>query len=1084
MPIWGFDVIGYFLRRKFLVHLLTAFIIIGGLFALWNMKYTVLPPLEFRIIAIQVSMPGASPSEMESLVTFPLERSLTGLPGVKKSNSTSRDGWTTIYLHYDYSYSGFEHALREVEDRVNNARRLLPDHIEVIQVRQQRVSEQYFGHFAFTGYDIKDPVHMSELRKLRERLTMVPGVVRVSDSTPSLMVYVEPDLKKLKERGLTIEMLKEQIRTGFQYAPVGLHKGPGDEALIEVSAISPDLDSLAALPLQSNQLGESFRLDEVAQVKKDRGISHYRSTFNGEPSYSLTVFHGAESDLYEVRAEVEKAIADFNKNPENIRLTEIGTVHYFLDQQIQSVQISAILGFILVILLLYLFMNTRTAGAVAFGLPIAYAGAILVLFALGVSVNLLTITGVILVIGMLVDDAVIIGDKYLELRSEGLEPMEAAQQAARRLVVPVLGTVLTTIVAFSPIFILKNELSSILAGIPLVVIAALTVSILEAFLILPHHLKSWCRKTSERPWRLRLMNRITAFYERLLRPVLRFRYAVILLAFVIPITGLFLIRDKIKTEFNMNLAIEDLAFTGRVEEASSVDEVISQLSSLEEAIVREFESITSHRSVEAGEIWFHGRTQKGVRNFIVRLYFNDEVKASAAMREDALRRAEEFVANYPKDGLEELSASLQKGGHEAKGQNLVKVNLESRNTYREAQLEQLVINKVRALPFIRQYIEDESRNRTVWRFQPDPEQIHRHGLSPWKLNSQIRGFFTDDEFWEGPFMGENMSFVMRLKPPSENVLADLNNLTILNKFNNPVPLRSLGSWVKAKAQGEIRHANGLKISALEFEFDERQLNRAAVEKRIAEVLAPEKRAYPEYYINVVPSDDSESKNAEWALKIAIACILGVLFVLALTLQSLSQPLIVSLPIPFTLFGVLFALYFHNLPWGLMATVGLLGAIGVSVNASIVMMDEINQLKRSGTMSTREAVRIGASKRLRPILLTTLTTLGGVFPMAYAIGGDSGFTRPIAFSLAWGLLSATLVTLFLIPGCLTILEDLKDLAKKVLRLRTARPPSPAAVGSAKWPESELGHLSFENGVDSNTSEADASHVVERCLSKEL
>ena len=290
-----------------------------------------------------------------------------------------------------------------------------------------------------------------------------------------------------------------------------------------------------------------------------------------------------------------------------------------------------------------------------------------------------------------------------------------------------------------------------------------------------------------------------------------------------------------------------------------------------------------------------------------------------------------------------------------------------------------------------------------------------------------------DEIDEIRMGDDTVRIFAEFKRPDNFTHNSLGEFEVLTQAGASVPMKFLGEWKEVNSLKSYRHYKGRRNLDLDFKMHEKTANADKAIKQLNEVLKPIQSKYPGYEINPVNANLQGAKSKAWAIKVAIVCIVGVLMVIALITGSLTQPFLVGLPIPFAIMGIILALFAHGAPMGLMALIGLVGTIGVSVNASIVMVDQMNKMAKESKdkLLSREIIITGAASRLRAIILTTATTLGGVFPMAYAVGGESGFTQPLAFSLAWGLSFATLMTLFFLPACLEIRNDILKLTDKII-----------------------------------------------------
>jgi len=665
---------------------------------------------------------------------------------------------------------------------------------------------------------------------------------------------------------------------------------------------------------------------------------------------------------------------------------------------------------------------------VAVGLPLAYFGTLIVLSYMGISIDLLSIIGMILVVGILVDDAIIVSDRYAENLKKGLTPDTAAFETVKSLIKPVTGTVFTTVVAFSPLILIDNELSYFLYSIPLIVIIALILSYLECFFILPNHLAHFVKKEAPKP-KFDIFKPLGELYEKTLKLGLRFRYVSLVFLTGFFALSIYIAAKKVQHKFDLNINAEKISVYLHLKKSSSLDDSVVSMKPVEDFLMSLPQDKIGDVVSSVGSIWDHGRERKGFRYIKISAYINKANRYPSKAKKSVLPEIKKFLKAYKmkNKNVEKLYANYEKEGDDKENKDLVTVKVKGAENVNFKELENEIVSKVQPLDIVSEFIENTGMYINTWEFIPSSQLLLRYGVSSKQLSSQLRSYFVQDRLDEVRINGENVVLYTEIEKEKKPKLAQLDAFEVQSSKGLSVPLKFLGQWHEKQTLREVKHYDGQRSLNLDFKFDEKKGNVELAKQNIEKSLVSIKAKYPTYDISVKNSDENAKKQSAWAMQVALVCILAVLFVISLVLGSVSQALLVGLPIPFGVMGIVWALYLHDLPLGLMALVGLVGTIGVSVNASIVMVDHINQLKKenAGVFSQGQLI-VGAASRLRPILLTTVTTLLGVFPMAYSFGGESGFTQPLAFSIGWGLSFSTLLTLVFLPALLLVLEDIKSL----------------------------------------------------------
>ncbi|MBY0384560.1 efflux RND transporter permease subunit [bacterium] len=424
---------------------------------------------------------------------------------------------------------------------------------------------------------------------------------------------------------------------------------------------------------------------------------------------------------------------------------------------------------------------------------------------------------------------------------------------------------------------------------------------------------------------------------------------------------------------------------------------------------------------------------RGPKYATIRLVLSREETDVKTMKARVLKIVQEQLSLYKQDNIQEISAIESQRGSGARRQNMASVEIVGRDKASFKSAKNDLINQLAKRGSVQEYIPPDNHGPLTYQFLPLPDSVKMHGLSKAELAFQIQSQSGTVELLRGREKGRWLKVMMEPKGVGEPTEDDLKAIKIQSpRHGEALPLEFLGEWKKIGFSDGIDHKKGERNLVLDFRFDGQKTNEQVVQTELKKSLVTIAAKYPNLQINVVDANEEDKKGREWTRKVVYLAGILIFFILAAALGSFSQPLIVGLPIPFALIGVIWALKLHNLPLSMMSMIGLIGTMGVAVNDSIVMVDHINRLWREAGRKTKEIVLEGAASRLRAIALTASCTLVGVFPTAYGIGGESGFTQPLAFSMGWGLLTSLCLTLFIIPAMLMILEDIKQLAAKGLR----------------------------------------------------
>ncbi|NQZ00116.1 MAG: efflux RND transporter permease subunit [Bdellovibrionales bacterium] len=1015
--------IRFFVERSFYVHLVTAAIVITGLMSLLSLKRDLSPPFEWNRISVSASIIGASPEEMEKFVTFPVEDVLKDMPGMERMSSSSGVGYSSIDLFFKADFDKMTEALDTVNSRLASIRNRLPDSLREIRAEQSKVTDTFLIWMGLENFDELNPEHRQFYEKFEEALLNIPGVTNAYSDFRKRNVHIRIDPIKLTRHEVSVDTVRNTLLAGLNIAPVGSLKVNYENRMVTIDRVATDLASIRALPLRANMAGYTLTVGDVADVRWELVDKESIYYVNGNPGLTLSLRKSLSTDAIDLKHDAWEVVQEMQaKAPAGVKVLNMVDGPQFIERQMGVLNQNGLIGLGLVFLMLMFFLNSRTALMATLGLPIAYFGTFTVLMLLGIDIDLISLVGLILVIGILVDDAIIVSEKYSDLLASGIEPNEAATKTVSELLVPVSGTVLTTMVAFAPVLFIKSEMSKMIYAIPVVVLSALALSWFESFFILPNHLAHFVKKPSGA--REKWFQALKLRYEAMLYKGLKFRYLLMVLGAAMIGGAGWIASTQLKHNFNLNIFAERMAIYIELEETDSkeasakkIEPIIEHLATLKDAgIENTFASV--------GKIWMNGKRHEGPQYARILAYLDREHPYPSELKEALKSKVDPFLEKVKSEGgYKKLYAEIQKANADEEADQMVSLIVEGGEDGEFAdvidEMEKLTADSKTFLPYER----DEDRLHKTWRFVPSTAKLAQHGMTSQMLSSQMRSLFTEDEVVETRLQGEKVRVYTEIGEKDELSFEQLGALQIVNATGSSVPLRFLGKWEDRATLASISHSDGKRSLDMQVKVNQETGNMATAEKELSAIAVSLGEKYPQFEFKTEASNKKEQKSSQWALRVAAVCIFGVLFVIAFILGSVTQPIVVGLPIPFGLVGIIMALYVHDEPLGLMALIGLVSTVGVAVNASIVMVDQINKRAAELGGMTKEAIITGASSRLRAILLTTVTTVGGVFPMAYGIGGESGFTQPLAFAMGWGLTFSTIMTVFLVPSYLQIREDL-------------------------------------------------------------
>lgn len=1054
----------YFIDNSFVVNLISVIIVILGIVSLTSMKRDLISNWESKSIRISANLTGAGPGQMEKFVTYPLEKAVKNISAIDKITSKTSQGNTQITLHLKDDVKDIAEVEQQAKDEVASIENDLPDDVENIRVRHVKQRKAWFNYYSILGFNEELDAHQEWLIKVKENLSRVEGVAAIDTYNWNKELFVKINPAALGRYEIAVEQIYKSINENFKVYPLGSIKKGAEDYSIEIENMNYNLEAIKNINLRSNPSFKSLKLSDVATVEYRLPKRTRRNFTMGKDSVSFNVYKDFSADSISLKETLEKKLETINSEaPKGLEIISVEDGPAFILRQINALKSNAVFGGILVITTLCLFLGFRNAVMTSFGLPLAYLFTFIVLHNLDISIDLISVVGMLLVIGIIVDDAIIISEQYMQNLEVGQEPREAALNAVLKTWKPICGTVATTLIAFAPILMGTDSMSSILFAIPVVVFTALGISLLESFFILPNHLNHFVKKAKPQD-KSQVFQRFKGKYEALLKFSLRFRYLVLTSFVVIMIGSVYFASKNINFNFNLSISSESVRFIGQLKESSSIAESRKKIEIIEKVIAKIPKDRYKIYEVQVGQNHTNGKRKSGPQYFNYWISFSqldENVDVNKKFVNDFLKNE---LKDLKKTGLfERLEVKIHKGGKDESRENIVELAISSLNPFNvdvvtkevKALIEKEKINGIKSVDL------DESLFKDAWVFKPDIVKIQASGLSLKDISSQVVLYVRNNEVYKYNLGNKSIKLYSYIEEGEKLNLKELSELPVYLKNGQKLLLKEFGAWIMQKREGSIKHTNLMRRVVIDLPFDKDKIKKEALIEKIKVIEAGLIKNYPDLMFKTQDADEQSKKNKSSIMKKFFYALVGIFFVLALVLRSLMQPILICMAIPFGIIGVVWAFYFQGLDINLMAIIGIIGMAGVVVNDSLLLVVTVNSKREDWFNFHSPEIIQGASSRLRAIILTSITTLGGVFPMAYAIGGDAGFTKSLAMSMGWGLLFATVLTLIVLPCMLLVQRDFMVLIERKIFKRSASPVV----------ESNFENLELENESSSVLNETD-------------
>ena len=1007
------------LRNHPFANIAFVVVLVMGVLAYQGMPREQDPEINFNWLVVTAILPGAGPEDVEKKVTQPLEEAIARIGDIRFISSISREGVATMLVRFrDIPAYQFDKRVTDLRREVQaTADRELPPEVDTPLVTEITTNNGFPSAMLLLTGPANDEALRATARRVKVDLERMPGVDTVFASglsDPELRVQFAPEV--LAARGLNATHLADSVAAWLRDTPAGRLRVEEREWLIRTLGQSADPAALTRLTVLGPN-GVSLPLEAVAEPLRARAQPATLVSSGGRPAVVLAISKKSRVNTLRLVEQVNAYL-----EAQNAQLTGSGLRLSLLDDQtvptrqaIRVMQSNALLGLFLVLGVAWLFLGSRMAVLLGLGIPFALAGTFWALSALGHTLNMTVLLGIIIVLGMLVDDAVVILEDIYYRMQRGADAMAASLQAVASVGMPVTSSVLTTVAAFLPLMLLPGIVGKFMMVVPLVVTLALLISLVEAFWMLPTHVAvlrpDFSRPTVLSAWRTRLNHTLRVRYSRALLFSLRhagWTLAALGLAFVLAIYAI--LGGWVKQNFFAADPIRLFYVNIDMPAGTALEVTLGRARQLESEVARrigkdELRATASYAGLKFTEMEPVYGDAYG------------QVVVSLLPREANMRGSDVVLESLRADLLAlslggQVSFTALSGGPPAQKPIKVRVRGDDYTQLRAA------ADAVRALaaavPGSRDVVDDDLPGRQELILRVDPDAVRASGLDPWQAARLARLHADGEVVAVTRTDNEKVDIRVRAAPrildDPRAVLAD------------PVALprggtTQLGQLVQATphtAKGVIKRYDLRRAITIEADLDKNQTDTLAANTQIQEGWAHIAARYPGVSIDFSGELDDIQESLDAMLGLFLLGIGLIYLILAAQFRSYWQPLMILATVPMAFVGVVAGLLISNNPLSLYSLYGVIALMGIAVNAAIVLIDAANDRLRAG-MGVLHAAVYAARRRVVPILITTTTTIGGLLSLAIGLGGKSLIWGPVAAAIVWGLTVSTLLTLFVMPS---------------------------------------------------------------------
>jgi multidrug efflux pump subunit AcrB len=1007
-----------FLANHVFANLTFCLVLVIGSISYLQMPRAKDPEINFNWISIITFFPGAAAEDVEKRITDPIEDALRSeIKDIKFVSSTSREGISNILVRFDQiSKDEFKNHLTDLRREVQNTYSSeLPEESEDPVVYEITTSNAFPSATVVITSAGDDENLRRQIRNIKKDIELIDGVDRINElglADPELHITFIPE--RLEGLGITPGDLSDTVRAYFRDVSAGDIQTDDGQWIVRVEGTSTDPGILANYPVTTAH--GIVPLGNLAEFTRTTEEATEIVRFNGGPAALLAITKQANTNVLELVDDIRHYIDERNQYK-----TNTGVEIFLVDDQTIStrnalslMQTNAIIGLMMVLVVTWIFLGSRIAMLTSIGIPFTLAGTFLILDTIGISLNNMVLLGVVIALGMLVDDAVVVVESVYQRLQQGFAPMRAVIDALGEVFAPVTTSVMTTMAAFLPLMLMPGILGDFMRVIPMVVTLALAVSLLEAFWMLPAHVIAanidLTNPSKVQKYREQFTHWIRYSYIKLLLKALRYPIISISTVFSVFILAVMIIvGGHIRYNFFEGDELRLFYINVEMPRGATLNDTSEMLTKVQVRVLEEVHPHELRSSVTySGQQFTETEPLFGdtVGQIMISLVPDENGSRTVAEIVDAVKAV---VVDFP--GTSNVSLLRLKDGPPAsrpinvkiRGDGITEIKLAAR----------ALTSFLQSNPLFSDVTLDDRPGNPELVLRYDGEAIQRAGISPSVVSRSIQSFVDGEIVTD--FQDEGEKVKVRVQANQDN-WSDIDNLlrqTIALPDGRSVAIGELVQAEQGLGINNFRHYNYRKTITLEADIDKDKINTVEANALIAEQWKKLHKDYPTIDLDFTGILDDIKTSLDSLLVLFVFGVGLMYIILGTQFRSYFQPLMILVTIPLAFTGVVMGLLVTGNPLSLYTLYGVVALAGISVNAAIVLISAANARLENG-MKLLHATIYAARRRVIPVLITSLTTIAGLFSLATGLAGHSLIWGPVATAIVWGLAFSTVLTLFVIP----------------------------------------------------------------------
>ena len=1021
----------FFAKRHLFANLFTILVMALGIKAVYDINRNMFPEVDMGEMVITTVYPGASPEDVELKITNKLEDELEGISGIRSYVSTSMENRSQIRIKLEPDEeSDHDKIKQEIRDAINQVSDLPTDIEELPRIVEIKTSVFPVAEIAIISSSLDYRSLRTYVKAFEDRLKEIPEISKISKyGWQDREVRVEVKPEKLSEYQVSLSEIITAIDSRNIRLTGGSFESYTGEKDIVTLAQFKDPKEVGDVIVRSTFNGPSIRIKGLAEVKDDFEKEDVLSRVNGKKAISLIPYKGSSSDVIKTVDKIKKLIEEESSiAPSDIEFIVANDSSHYVRNRFKIVVTNGALGLVFIVFFLAVFLNWRTAFWVSVSIPFMLLGVIFLLNAFGMSLDAIMLMGMIIILGIVVDDAIIISESIYRERELGAAPLDAAVRGISKVFAPVLTTIITTFMAFSTMFFMPGVMGKFCRVIPLTITLALIVSLLEVIVALPAHLVPGLKKEQQKKSTTNWFDGVRRVFIKFMRTIMPLRYFMVLLFVGILASALFYAKNNIPIEIfpkkaadTFNIEIELPLGTSLKATADKIVPIEKIVSTLPKDIMDAFATRVGLSSTDGVS------SEQRENNAVISVFLKPFGERGTSVFDTVASLREQ---TDKLEGFKKISYKIQGAGPPV-GKPIT-LRVISPDDAQRKTLADRVEQKLDSIQGVKDITRDDIKGKQQVEIKIDYDLLARSELSVSDVAQTVRIAYDGQVVTSVRYGDEDVDYRVVFTDQARMDKDFLKKILIRNKNGKLIELGRVAKFVTVDGPSNFYHYNSQRTITVNAEVQQGTVEPLKVANQVMDSIDLKQEFRGARLVLDGEAEETKQSMISWGISLLIS-VVGIYFILVILFNSFLQPLLVLSAVPFGLSGVIFAVAWHGQSISFFSMLGVIGLVGVVVNDSLVLVNHLNKLREENPdMSVLDIATVGTGDRLRAIIMTSITTIAGLLPLAYGIGGVDPFVGYMALALAWGLFLATPLTLILIPSLYLIGNDINRLCNYCLK----------------------------------------------------